>query len=91
LAEVEVDEVLRLVCYVRAEIAADNAVPGWDVLLVELLLNVSSNILLNVVLLERLSGDIDGILLHLLRHIGILDNGLAFAHDDDFDLLEVVT
>ena len=37
LAKVEVDEMLGLVRYVRAEVAANDAVPGGRVLLVELL------------------------------------------------------
>lgn len=45
LSQVEVDKVLGLVCYVRAEVTADDTVPGGVVLLVELLLDVGSNIL----------------------------------------------
>lgn len=45
LAEVEVDEVLGLVCDVRAEVAAYDAVPRGVVLLVELLLDERSDIL----------------------------------------------
>lgn len=45
LAQIEVDEVLGLVRNVRAEVAADNAVPGHAVLLVELLLDERSDIL----------------------------------------------
>lgn len=45
MSQVEVDEVLRLVRYVRAEVTADDAVPGGVVLLVELLLDVGSDIL----------------------------------------------
>jgi hypothetical protein len=40
--------------YRRTEVPADNAVPGWVVLLVELLLDVSCDVLLDVVLLQRL-------------------------------------
>ncbi len=55
LAEVEVDEVLRLVGHVRAEVAADDAVPGRGVLFVELLLDVGRDVLLDVELLQGLS------------------------------------
>lgn len=37
------------------EVAADDAVPGWAVVLVELLLDVLRNVLLHAVLLERLT------------------------------------
>lgn len=80
LAEVEVDEMLGLVCHVAAEVAADNAVPCWVVLFVEFFLDVRSNVFLNVVLLERLRRTVNGVLLHVLRHIGILDDGLSVSH-----------
>ena len=54
LAQVEVDEVLRLVGHIGAEVTADDAMPGGVVLLVELLLDVRRDVLLDVVLLQRL-------------------------------------
>lgn len=39
--------------------------------------------LFNVELLHRLCGRVDGILLHLLAHVSVLDNCLAVRHDDD--------
>ena len=36
VAEVEVDEVLGLMCNEGAEVASDNAVPGWALALIEL-------------------------------------------------------
>jgi len=80
LSEVEVDEVLRLVCYVAAKVAADDAVPRRVVLLVKLLLDVCRNVLFNVVLFERLRRTIDCILLHVLRHISVLDYCLSVSH-----------
>jgi hypothetical protein len=80
LSEVEVDEVLRLVRHVAAEVAADDAVPRRVVLLVEFFLDVRSDVFLDVVLLERLRRAVDGILLHVLRHIGILDDSLSVGH-----------
>jgi hypothetical protein len=61
LAEVEVDEVLGLVGDVRSEVAADDAVPCGVVLLVELLLDVSSDVLLDTVFAEGRGGNIHGL------------------------------
>ena len=80
LAQVEVDEVLRLVGHIGAEVTADDAMPGGVVLLVELLLDEGSDVLLNVVALESLGRDVDGILLHVLGHVSILHNGLSVSH-----------
>ena len=77
LAEVEVDEVLRLVRHVRAEVAADDAVPRRVVLLVKLLLDVRGDVLLDVELLHRLRRNLGRVGLHVLRHVGVLDHGLA--------------
>jgi len=77
LAQVEVYEVARLVGHIRSEIATYDAVPGGIVLLVELLLDIGGNVLLDVVLLQRLGGTVDCILLHLLAHVRILDYRLA--------------
>lgn len=52
-----------------------NAMPGGVVLLVELFLYVSSDILLDTVLAKCLSSDIHSILLHVVAHIGVLHDG----------------
>jgi len=54
LAQIEVDEMFRLVGYVGTEVSSNDAMPGWVVLLVELFLDVGGNVLLNVVLLKSL-------------------------------------
>jgi len=82
LPQIEVDEVPRLVGDVGAEVAAHDAMPGGVVLLVELLLDVRGNVLLDVVLLEGLGGAVDGVLLHLLGHVRVLDHGFALGHGD---------
>jgi len=64
LTEIEIDEVLGLVCYVRAKVATHNHVPRRTILLVELLLDVRCHVLLNVVLVQRLVGNIYCLLLH---------------------------
>jgi len=69
-----------LVRDVRPEVPADDAVPGGVVLFVELLLDVCGNVLLDVVLLQRLGCAVNCILLHLLGHIRVLDNGFAVRH-----------
>ena len=80
MTQVEVDEVLGLVGHVRAEVTADDAMPGRVVLLVELLLDESGDILLNVELFEGLSGDVDSVLLHIFGHVSVLHNGFAVCH-----------
>ena len=66
--------------HVAAEVAADDAVPGGRVLFVELLLDESRDVLLDVELLQSLGSAINGILLHVLGHVSILDNSLALSH-----------
>jgi len=57
-------------------------VPRRVVALVELLLDVGSNLLLDVVLGESGGRTVYGILLHLLRHIGIFYDSPALRHGD---------
>ena len=82
LAKVEIDEVLGLVGHVRAEVTADDAVPRRVVLLVELLLDESGDVLLNVELLKGLSGNVNSVLLHVLGHVCVLNNCLSVCHSD---------
>jgi len=80
LSQVEVDEMSRLMSHITAEVAPNDTVPSGVVLLVELLLDESGNVLLNIVLLQSLGGAVNCILLHLLRHVSILDHGLPLCH-----------
>jgi len=80
LSQVKIDEVLRLVSYIAAEVSSDDAVPCRIVLLVKLLFDIRSNVLLNVVLLESLSSTVHSILLHVFRHVGVLDDCLSVRH-----------
>ncbi len=80
LTQVEVDEMLSFVGHIGAEVTAHDAMPGGVVLLVELFLDESGDVLFNVELLERLSGDVDSVLLHIFGHVCVLHNGLAVCH-----------
>ena len=62
------------------EILTHDAMPCWVVLLVELLLDESSDILLNIVFLKRLCSNINSVLLHLFSHVRILDDCFSFRH-----------
>lgn len=44
------------------------------------LLDVRSDVLLDVVLLQSLRGALHGVLLHVLRHVRIFDHCLSFRH-----------
>ena len=65
---------------VGTEVSTHDAMPGWVVLFVKLLLDVGGNVLLDVVFLEGLGGAVDSVLLHLLGHVRILDHGLPVRH-----------
>uniref|UniRef100_A0A3B4B159 Uncharacterized protein n=1 Tax=Periophthalmus magnuspinnatus TaxID=409849 RepID=A0A3B4B159_9GOBI len=72
LTQVEVNKMLGLMGYVAAEVPPHNAVPSWVVFFVKLL-----DVLLYVVFLQGLGGTLHGVLLHVLRHVGILDHSLS--------------
>ena len=80
LSQVEIDEMLRLVCHVATEVSADDAMPGWVVFFVKLLFDISSNVFFNVVFLQGLCRTINGVLLHLLGHVGIFDHSFSVRH-----------
>uniref|UniRef100_A0A7N4NR01 Uncharacterized protein n=1 Tax=Sarcophilus harrisii TaxID=9305 RepID=A0A7N4NR01_SARHA len=66
--------------HITAEIPAHDAVPGRVILLVKLLLDVGRDVLLDVILLQGLRSTLHRVLLHLLRHVRVLDHGLAVRH-----------
>ena len=61
---------------VAAKVLAGDDVPSWPVASVELLLDLCSDVFLDVVLPKRGCRDIDSVLLHLLAHINVLDDRL---------------
>ena len=65
---------------VGTEVSTHDAMPGWVVLFVKLLLDVGGDVLLDVVLFERLGSAVHGVLLHFLGHVRILDHGLPVRH-----------
>lgn len=82
MTQVKIDEVLCLVCNVAAKISAHDTMPGRIIFLVKFLLDIGSDVLLYVVLLHGLCGAVNGILLHVLRHVCVLDHCLPVRHCD---------
>ena len=71
---------LGLVGHIGAEVTADNAMPGGVVLLVEFFLDEGSDIFLDVVALKSLGRDVNGILLHVLSHVSVFNDGFSVSH-----------
>ena len=61
---------------IGAKVLANDDVPCRAVAFVKLLLDLGGDVLLDVVLFERGGGDVDGLLLHLLAHVDVLDDRL---------------
>uniref|UniRef100_A0A6I8NWT6 Dynein light chain n=1 Tax=Ornithorhynchus anatinus TaxID=9258 RepID=A0A6I8NWT6_ORNAN len=75
LTQVKIDEVLGLMRDVATKIPPHDAVPGGVVFLVEFL-----DVFLYVVLLHGLRRAVHCVLLHVLRHVRILDDSLPVRH-----------
>jgi len=76
VAEIKVDEVLGLMRNEGAEVASDNAVPGRPLALIEGLLDELSNVLLDSIFGHSLLCNVNGFLLHVIRHVCAFDLSL---------------
>ena len=74
LAPVHEDEALALVGHVGAQTTAHDAVPSRQVHRVKLCLDDLCDIVQNPALLEGEGHAVDGVLLHVLVHVGILNH-----------------
>jgi len=61
--------------HVASEVLANDYMPCWPVSSIKLLLDLCSDVLLDVVFFEGSGRDVDAFLLHLIAHINILDDG----------------
>lgn len=62
-------------CDIATKVLANNNVPSRGKAFIKLLLDMCSDVLLDIILIERVHGDIDGLLLHFIGHIDVLDDG----------------
>jgi len=72
LSQVEVDEMFGLMSDITAEVATMDAMPGWVVLFVKLLLDICGDVLLDVIFVQCLQRRVHRVVLHLFRHVRIL-------------------
>uniref|UniRef100_A0A8C7RX08 Dynein light chain n=1 Tax=Oncorhynchus mykiss TaxID=8022 RepID=A0A8C7RX08_ONCMY len=79
LAQVEVDEMLGLMGHIAAKVPPYDAMPVID-LSSGYLLDVCSDVFLDVILLQCLRGALHCVLLHLLRHVRIFYDCFSVRH-----------
>lgn len=88
MANVKIDEMLRLVRDEATKVPAHNAVPSGPLAFVKSAFDVVGNVLFDVELVHRFLGDIDGLLLHVFTHVCTLDLGFeTFCGVSPRDLL----
>ena len=68
-----------LMGHIGSEVPSHYAMPGRVVFLVELLLDIGSDVLLDVELLQSHVRAVNGVLLHLLIHVRMLYHCLALS------------
>ena len=66
---------------IAPEIPANDSVPRGVVLFIEFFLEISGNVLFNVVFFKGLSGTVHGILLHVFTHVSLFKHSLLFAYN----------
>ena len=76
LAPVHENEALALVSHIGAKPTTHDAVPGWQVHLIELSLDDLSNVVENSALGEGERHAVNSMLLHVLVHVGIFHNSV---------------
>ena len=62
---------------IAPEVFADDDVPGGAMSPIKLLFDLRGDVLLDVVLLEGASGDVDALLLHVVGHVDVFDDRLG--------------
>ena len=62
---------------VAPKVLSNDDMPGGSMSSVKLLLDLCSNILLDVVFLEGSGRDVDALLLHVLAHVDVFDDGFG--------------
>ena len=66
-------------CDITSKVLADDDMPCGPVAFVEVLFDLGGDVLLDVVLFEGGGGDVDALLLHVLAHVDVLDDGFGPA------------
>ena len=66
---------------IAPEIPANDTVPCGVVLFIEFFLEISGNVLFNVVFFKGVSGTVHGILLHVFTHVSIFNHSLLIAYN----------
>ena len=66
---------------IASKVLSNDNMPSWTVFPVELLFDISSNVLLDVILFEGDGCDVDRLLLQLLTHVDIFNDSFSRGAD----------